>query len=177
MVAASPVDAHVTQVAVSARGGGAVSGMQFGIFSVGDVTPDPTIGRAPTEAERMSVLAVGGYGRSVLAPSSDVDLLFLYPGKPTSYVETVTETVVARLIDAGFTVGHAMRSVAECMRLGRRDLPTLTSYLDARRLTGDPARQRQGLQPQSLAPSPAAIGARSRASRRLTPACKCSSTR
>ncbi|GAA4736765.1 LLM class flavin-dependent oxidoreductase [Modestobacter marinus] len=30
--------------------------MQFGIFSVGDVTPDPTTGRAPTEAERVKSL-------------------------------------------------------------------------------------------------------------------------
>jgi len=27
--------------------------MQFGIFTVGDVTPDPVSGRTPTEAERI----------------------------------------------------------------------------------------------------------------------------
>ena len=27
--------------------------MQFGIFTVGDVTPDPTTGRTPTEGERI----------------------------------------------------------------------------------------------------------------------------
>ena len=30
--------------------------MQFGVFSVGDVTPDPTTGRTPTEAERIKAL-------------------------------------------------------------------------------------------------------------------------
>ena len=30
--------------------------MQFGIFSVGDVTPDPTTGRTPTEAERIEAM-------------------------------------------------------------------------------------------------------------------------
>ena len=28
--------------------------MQFGIFSVGDVTTDPTTGRTPSEAERIT---------------------------------------------------------------------------------------------------------------------------
>src|SRR6187200_3559553 len=36
-----------------------VSAMQFGIFSVGDVTPDPTTGRTPTEHERiMATVAI-----------------------------------------------------------------------------------------------------------------------
>src|SRR3954453_1046278 len=30
--------------------------MQFGIFSVSDVTPDPTTGRGPTEAERVKAM-------------------------------------------------------------------------------------------------------------------------
>ncbi len=30
--------------------------MQFGVFSVGDVTTDPTTGRAPSEAERIQAM-------------------------------------------------------------------------------------------------------------------------
>lgn len=30
--------------------------MQFGIFTVGDVTPDPTTGRTPTEHERLKAM-------------------------------------------------------------------------------------------------------------------------
>jgi [protein-PII] uridylyltransferase len=89
-------------------------------------------------SQRMAVLAVGGYGRRELALGSDIDLLFLHPGKMSPYVETVIETVVGRLIDAGLVLGHATRNLAECMRLGRQDLPTLTSYLDARSVAGDP---------------------------------------
>ena len=29
------------------------SAMQFGVFTVGDIAPDPTTGRAPTEHERI----------------------------------------------------------------------------------------------------------------------------
>ncbi|HXX47312.1 MAG TPA: [protein-PII] uridylyltransferase, partial [Myxococcota bacterium] len=74
-----------------------------------------------------------------LSLGSDVDLLFLYRGKENPYVETITETIATRLWDARVVVGAATRSVTECLRVGREDLATLTSYLDARFLVGDPA--------------------------------------
>jgi [protein-PII] uridylyltransferase len=88
---------------------------------------------------RFAVVAVGGYGRRELSLASDVDLLFLYRGKENPYVETITETLATRLWDARVVVGAATRSVTECLRVGRDDLSTLTSYLDARFLVGDPA--------------------------------------
>jgi [protein-PII] uridylyltransferase len=95
--------------------------------------------RNPTEGERLTLLAVGGYGRGALAPFSDIDLLFLRPYKPTAHVESVIEFMLYALWDLGFKVGHASRTVDECVRLSREDVTIRTSILEARRLTGDEA--------------------------------------
>lgn len=91
----------------------------------------------PTEAERMAVFAVGGYGRSVLAPSSDVDLLFVRNYKQTAWAESVIEYMLYALWDMGLKVGHAFRTVDECVRLSRQDVVIQTSILDRRLLFGD----------------------------------------
>jgi [protein-PII] uridylyltransferase len=93
--------------------------------------------RNPTEGERLSLLAVGGYGRGTLAPFSDIDLLFLRPYKQTAHVESVIEFMLYALWDLGFKVGHASRTIDECVRLSREDYTIRTSILEARRLTGD----------------------------------------
>jgi [protein-PII] uridylyltransferase len=93
--------------------------------------------RNPTKGERLSLLAVGGYGRGALAPFSDIDLLFLRPYKPTAHVESVIEFMLYALWDLGFKVGHASRTIDECVRLSREDMTIRTSILEARRLTGD----------------------------------------
>lgn len=95
--------------------------------------------RNPTEGERLSLLAVGGYGRGALAPFSDIDLLFLRPYKETAHVESVIEFMLYALWDLGFKVGHASRTVEECIRLSREDYTIRTAILEARRLTGDEA--------------------------------------
>ncbi|MCZ6466207.1 MAG: [protein-PII] uridylyltransferase, partial [Alphaproteobacteria bacterium] len=91
----------------------------------------------PTLTDRLSVVAVGGYGRQELAPFSDVDLLFLLPYKETPRQEQVIEYVLYMLWDLGLKVGHATRSIDECMRLSKRDLTIRTSILEARYLWGE----------------------------------------
>jgi [protein-PII] uridylyltransferase len=93
--------------------------------------------RNPTQGERMAVMAVGGYGRGALAPFSDIDLLFLRPYKPTAHTESVIEFMLYALWDLGFKVGHASRTIEECLKLSREDFTIRTSILEARRLTGD----------------------------------------
>ncbi len=91
----------------------------------------------PTEAERLAVFATGGYGRGVLAPSSDVDLLFLRPYKTAAWTESVIEYMLYMLWDIGLKVGHAFRTLDECIRLSKTDVTIKTSFMDARFLFGD----------------------------------------
>jgi [protein-PII] uridylyltransferase len=91
----------------------------------------------PTQAERLSIVATGGYGRGALAPFSDVDLLFLRPYKQTAWGESVIEFILHMLWDLGLKVGHAARSVPECSRLSKQDVTIRTALLEARYLWGN----------------------------------------
>jgi [protein-PII] uridylyltransferase len=91
----------------------------------------------PTEGERLALLAVGGYGRGVMAPFSDVDLLFLRAWKPTPHSESVVEFMLYALWDLGLKVGSASRSVEECLRHAREDVTIRTTLLEMRLLAGD----------------------------------------
>ena len=91
----------------------------------------------PTAAERMAVVAQGGYGRGLLAPGSDIDLLFLLPYKQTAWGESVAEYMLYLLWDLGFKVGHATRTITQCVRLSLGDMTIRTALLDARLILGD----------------------------------------
>ena len=91
----------------------------------------------PTEAERMAVVATGGYGRGLLAPGSDIDLLFLLPYKRTAWGESVAEAILYCLWDLGLKVGHATRSIDECIRQAKADMTIRTAVLESRFLLGD----------------------------------------
>jgi [protein-PII] uridylyltransferase len=90
-----------------------------------------------SEAEHMAVVATGGYGRGLLAPGSDIDLLFLLPYKQTAWGESVAEALLYCLWDMGLKVGHATRSVEECIRQAKADMTIRTALLEARYLFGD----------------------------------------
>jgi len=91
----------------------------------------------PTDTERLSVLFVGGSGRSEMAPFSDIDVLFLIPYKKTAWSESVIETVLYLLWDLKLKVGHSVRNVDDCLRLAKGDFTIRTNLLEARFLLGD----------------------------------------
>src|SRR6266542_3857317 len=93
--------------------------------------------RVPKSNSQFALVAQGGYGRGELNPQSDIDLLFLYSWKVSPFVESVTEKLLYTLWDAGLQVGHATRSIVECVRLAESDMKVRTSLLDARFLCGD----------------------------------------
>jgi len=93
----------------------------------------------PSAGERLALVAVGGYGRGELAPFSDLDLLFLLPYKRTPRTEQVVEALLYFLWDLGLKVGHATRTVDECLRQAKADQTIATNLLEARFLWGEQA--------------------------------------
>lgn len=92
---------------------------------------------SPGPTEPISVVATGGYGRGLLAPGSDIDLLFLLPAKQTPWGESVVEYILYLLWDLRFKVGHATRSVDQCLKMANQDMTIRTALLDARYIFGD----------------------------------------
>src|SRR6266478_5932612 len=73
-------------------------------------------GLAPTP---FVLVALGGYGRGELHPSSDIDLMIVYDW------------------ELGLQVGHSLRSLEDCVAMARTDFPSRTSMQEARLVVGD----------------------------------------
>jgi len=102
-------------------------------FAVANVYPNENA----STGEKMAICAVGGYGRGTLAPGSDIDLLFVLPYKQTAWGESVVEYILYMLWDMGFKVGHATRTIDECIRLSLADFTIRTSILEMRFIWGE----------------------------------------
>jgi len=83
------------------------------------------------------LVALGGYGRGELHPLSDLDLMLIYDGEIGTYVQRVTQGLLYALWDLGLQVGHAVRSLPDCLAMARTDFPSRTSMQQARFLLGD----------------------------------------
>lgn len=83
---------------------------------------------------RVALLAVGGYGRREQFPHSDIDLLILIDEH--CWDEPI-QTFLHTLWDEGLPIGHAVRTLDECIAAGREDVTVYTNLLDARLITGD----------------------------------------
>jgi [protein-PII] uridylyltransferase len=83
-----------------------------------------------------AIIALGGYGRKEQFIHSDVDLLFLFEKYVPDKAEHLIQEIVYPLWDIGLEVGHATRSLKECVKLAVDDIEVLTSLLDARFVCG-----------------------------------------
>ncbi len=86
---------------------------------------------------KLCVVAVGGYGRGTLAPGSDIDLLFLLRSHDKAGDEAIVEAMLYFLWDLKQKVGHATRTVDECLRQAKADMTIRTTLLETRFILGD----------------------------------------
>ncbi|MET0618035.1 MAG: [protein-PII] uridylyltransferase, partial [Luteibacter sp.] len=84
-----------------------------------------------------ALFAVGGFGRGMLFPCSDVDLLALV-GESSPALYRALENFFSCLWDIGLKPGHAVRTVEQCRELAAQDASVFTSLIDAKRLAGWP---------------------------------------
>ena len=101
--------------------------------------------QAQKEFPKIAFIALGGYGRSELNPHSDIDFMFLHAGqvggsgKPHPYLGRVVDGILYPLWDIGFKVGHAVRTLDECVAEANKEMQSKTSVIEARLITGDAA--------------------------------------
>ena len=85
----------------------------------------------------ISLVAVGGYGRGELHPHSDVDLLILLGDSAgNSLPESEIESFVQMLWDAGFYLGHSVRTIQDCLEGAQEDVVVVTAMMESRLLAG-----------------------------------------
>jgi [protein-PII] uridylyltransferase len=90
-----------------------------------------------TAAERLTIIAVGGYGRAEMAPHSDVDIAFITPMRRAPWCEQVIEAMLYFLWDLGLKLGQSSRTPDDTLRMAKEDLTIRTAQLEARYVWGD----------------------------------------
>ena len=93
---------------------------------------------AASGIERAALLAVGGYGRRMLFPHSDIDLLILLEAPADETCRGRLENLVGMLWDSGLEVGHSVRTLDECVEEAMKDITVQTNMLESRLLSGPP---------------------------------------
>lgn len=87
-----------------------------------------------------SLLAVGGFGRAELFPGSDVDLLVcVHASNTDAQLGARIAAFIGQCWDLGVEVGHAVRTVEECLSEAAADITVDTALLEARLLAGESA--------------------------------------
>ena len=87
-----------------------------------------------------ALIAVGGFGRGELFPSSDVDVLVLLPdsviAEESPILKAKLEAFIGSCWDSGLEIGSSVRTLKDCIDESEKDITVKTSLLESRLLAG-----------------------------------------
>lgn len=83
-----------------------------------------------------ALIAVGGYGRGELHPHSDIDILILLDNKAANKYDDNLREFVTFLWDIGLEIGSSVRTLKECIKIGKADITVATNLLESRPIVG-----------------------------------------
>lgn len=88
------------------------------------------------QEQKITLLAVGGYGRGELHPHSDIDLLILHETELLPATVDKVERFISALWDLKLDIGHSVRTIEDTMAKSADDITLATSLLETRWLEG-----------------------------------------
>lgn len=85
----------------------------------------------------LALVAVGGYGRQEMFPLSDLDILVLSEAPLDEQTQSQLNTLFNLLWDSKFQLGASVRTLAECIEVGKAEISVATNMFESRFLIGN----------------------------------------
>ena len=141
-VLGSQVDAERGRIRAQFEAGSTAKATLRALCELADNTLRQTFGDMmkvhETPGDGLSLLALGGYGRQMLFPYSDLDILFLFENqKSEEEFRPLIAEFSRTMWDLGFRVSSAGRTIDECKRIEEDNAEFHLALLDRRFLAGD----------------------------------------
>ncbi|HPQ81081.1 MAG TPA: [protein-PII] uridylyltransferase, partial [bacterium] len=86
---------------------------------------------------RVSMLALGGYGRREMGLHCDIDVLFLHDEASRSRMPMITDAILYPFWNNAVEVGGATRTAADCREIIEKDIRAFAALTESRHICGD----------------------------------------
>lgn len=90
-----------------------------------------------SDRQDLALIAVGGYGRREMFPLSDLDILVLTENPLDEQTHAKLNELFNLLWDAKLQVGASIRTLQECLDIGKQELSVATNMYEGRLLYGN----------------------------------------
>ena len=95
------------------------------------------VSRKKFENLKISLVAIGGYGRGELSPGSDIDITIIHEDRKKIDFQEFVNDFLYPLWNNGISVDYSIRTISEALQVAKNDLRVLLGALDCRHIAGD----------------------------------------